>query len=474
MKSQRKTTAGPIEGKIPPQAIELEQAVLGAIMIEPACLPVAMGLVSEFVFYKDQHQKIFSACKQLYDRSQPVDILTVTEKLRENECLDLVGGPYYVSKLTRDITSGLNVETHCRIILERYMKREIIHSSQVSINMAYDEVMDPFDCVEALEHSLQSIHEIMASGGNMLPVNRIVDDVEAEARKREDHFKNGHCTGIPTGIKQLDKLTAGWQKGELIILAGRPSMGKTALMLHHAISSKANVCIYSLEMPGISLVNRMILFLCDLDADKFKAGAMSASDWKEFYQAKEKLKSLPMHVDDNPVVTTRYIKSHSKLMKDRGKCDIIFVDYLQLVDMRSDQSGRNREQEVSQATRELKIIAKTLNVPVMVLAQLSRRCEMRGNKTPLLSDLRESGAIEQDADVVIFAYRPSYYDPDDQPGTGFEIIAKGRNVGVGTIPFKYNKPMTRIYDYVVSQEEAPPPAYLPYRNYTEKEEEFPF
>jgi len=144
--------------------------------------------------------------------------------------------------------------------------------------MAYDEVMDPFDCVEAIEQSLQSIHEIMASGGKMLSVNRIVDDVEAEARKREDHFKSGRCTGIPTGIKQLDKLTAGWQKGELIILAGRPSMGKTALMLHHAISSKANVCIYSLEMPCISLVNRMILFLCDLDADKFKAGAMSTSD----------------------------------------------------------------------------------------------------------------------------------------------------------------------------------------------------
>ena len=464
-------------GKIPPQAVELESAVLGAIMIDPSCVPQVMGLINIESFYKLQNQLVFKACKQLYDKAQPLDILTITEQLTRSEELEQAGGPYYVTTLTDNIYSGMNAEYHCKILIEKQMKRSIIQAAQQSLEMSFDDSTDSFDCLTALELAIVNINEIMATGGNMKHVEKLATEAETEARQRESLYKSGKCTGIPTGIKQLDKRTTGWQNGELVVLAGRPSMGKTALMLHHAISAGVNVCMYSLEMSGVSLANRLILSLADLDAERFRAGAMGPEDWKQFYTAKEKLSKLPIYVDDNAVVTTRYIKSHSKIMKDKGKCDIVFIDYLQLTDMRSDQNGRNREQEVSQAAREFKIMAKSLDIPVVLLSQLSRKCEMRANKKPLLSDLRESGAIEQDADIVIFAYRPSYYgltdsNGNDQTGIGFEIIAKGRNIGVGDIPFRHNENMTKIFDYEYSGDDQPTPP----RSYSEQEknEETPF
>lgn len=451
---QQRSTTGDISlyGKIPPQAIDVEQTVLGSLLIDRGCVPVVMGMVSVETFYKQQNQVVFTACRKLYDKSQPVDILTVTEELTKSGELELVGGPYYIATLTDNVISGENSEFHCKILLEKQIKRSVIQSVSESITMAYDDTTDAFECVARLEHSLLNINNITATGGNLVPLSSILNEVEHLARNREELYKSGKCTGIPTGIVRMDKITTGWQPGELIILAGRPSMGKTALMIHHALKSGVHACIYSLEMSSVSLVNRMILSMADLDAGRFRAGAMSEDDWREFRVAKAKLNELPIYIDDNAVVTTRYIKSHSKMMRDRGLCDMIFVDYLQLADMRSDQSGRNREQEVSQAAREFKIIAKSLDIPVMLLSQLSRECEKRSDKRPMLSDLRESGAIEQDADIVIFAYRPSYYglnspSGDSQEGLGFEIIAKGRNIGTGEIPFSHNDSMTKIWDY---------------------------
>jgi replicative DNA helicase len=462
VKSMRRTTGNLVSdigltGKVPPQAIEIEDAVLGAAMVDASCLPVIIGLISEDAFYKSSNGLIFHAIKQLYDCSRPVDILTVSEQLRSEGKLEEVGGSFYVANLMENIISGLNAEEHCRILIEKQIKRSIAKAAQQSYEMALDDTTDAFDCISVLEMSVANTNQLMASGGNMVRLNVLVDEAEKLAHNREKQYKEGKCTGIPTGIKMLDKRTTGWQNSELIILAGRPSMGKTALMLHHAMKSGVNVCIYSLEMSGVSLANRMILSMADIDVGRFRAGAMGQEDWVNFQIAKYELNKLPIYIDDNPVVTTRYIRSHSRLMRDRGKCDIIFVDYLQLADMRSDQIGRNREQEVSQATREFKIIAKTLDIPVVLLSQLSRQCEQRPDKRPMLSDLRESGAIEQDADIVIFAYRPAYYGLTDssgnsQDGIGYEIIAKGRNIGIGEITFRHNESMTKIWDYIPDEE----------------------
>jgi replicative DNA helicase len=455
MKSQKRTSDNKeslVLGKISPQYTELEEIVLGTIMVDSLTLPVAMGLLTTDSFYKIEHIEIFKACKLLYDAGTPIDIMTVTEKLRELGKLDMVGGPYSVTILTTRISSGANIEVHCRILMEKQMKRAIIQSAADCYNMAFDDSSDAFDCIDILDKELQRINAIIASGGNLQPLSRVLNNAEVEAKRREFQYKSGKCTGIETGLYQLNKLTGGFQNSELIIVAGRPSMGKTALMIHHALNAGVHVCIYSLEMQAVSLANRMILSLANLDPKRFLAGALNESDWEQFYKAKDKLSKLPIYIDDNAMVTTRYIKSHSKLMRDKGQCDIIFIDYLQLTDMRTDQHGRNREQEVSQATREFKIIAKTLNIPVVLLSQLSRESEKRGDKRPMLSDLRESGAIEQDADVVIFVFRPDYYGLKDEEGNstkgiGYEIIAKGRNIGTGVIPFRHNESMTKIWDY---------------------------
>lgn len=439
-------------GKIPPQAIDLEQVILGALLIDTQCVPVVMSLLTTESFYKDSHQLIYSSCKKLYDNGKTIDLLTVTEELRNAGKIDNVGGAYYITTLTSRIASTVNVEEYCRIVQEKYMKRLIIQNAREAERMAFDDTSDPFECLDVLERSVNSINEVVASGGNMKSTAYILQEVEQEALKRAELYKSGKCTGIRTGLKLLDIITGGWQNGELIILAGRPSMGKSALMNHHALSSGVNACIYSLEMSGVSLMDRMILSLSNIDPNKYRSGAMEPNEWDDFHQAKQTLLKVPIYIDNNPIVSTRYIKSHSKLMKDKGQCDIILVDYLQLADMRSSQQGRSREQEVSQAAREFKIIAKTLNVPVILLSQLSRACEARPDKRPMLSDLRESGAIEQDADIVIFAYRPDYYgltsaNGDSQAGIGYEIIAKGRNIGTGEVKFAHNESMTKIYEY---------------------------
>ena len=460
-------------GKIPPQALEFEEAVLGACMLESNRLSEVIGILPVEAFYKDAHQKIWQSIVTLYDSGHPVDLLTVTESLRTAGNLEYAGGPVALVNLTNGINSSANVEVHARVILEMFIKRELIRVASEVTNEAYDDTTDCFDVLGKLEHGATKINDIAAGGGTMRAVHQIMVDVEKAARRREEMYKSGRCTGIPTGIRLMDRFTAGWQNGDLVILAGRPSMGKTALMLHHAISSGVPCCIYSLEMSEISLVNRLVLSMCDLEASKFRAGAMGAEDWEKFYKAKSALSEMPIYIDENPQSSTRYIKSHSKMMKDRGACEIVFVDYLQLVDMRSDERGRNREQEVSTAAREFKIIAKSLDVPVILLSQLSRACESREDKKPRLSDLRESGAIEQDADVVIFAYRPAYYgildeEGNSQEGIGYEIIAKGRNIGIGEVPFEHNPEMTKIYDYSPDNydhykpQPLAPPANIPF------------
>lgn len=441
-------------GKIPPQAVDIEEVVLGAIMIEPVIEKV--DFLTPDVFYKSAHQLIFSAILSIYKKLTPIDILTVTEELRKNGNIDLVGGPHYITILTNKVSSSANIEFHAKILYQKYVARKLIEVCSKTIENAYNnEFNDIFDLISNIDRSLQSLTNITSKNG-MINIEKLVDKAEEEAKKRELLVKEGKFIGIPTGFHELNKVTKGWQPGDLIILASRPSMGKTSLAVYFtkiAALSGFNVNLFELEMSSVSLANKLILSECDISQSNFKSGYMSSKDWTEFNKAKYNLSKLPIYVDDNPVVNLQYVRSVSRFMKKNNNCDMIILDYLQLVDMKMDEKNRNREQEVAQASRLSKLLAKEVNVPVILLSQLSRAVETRGgDKRPILSDLRESGALEQDADIVIFVYRAAYYNKKDETGEDIEgigelLIAKHRNGPLKDIIFRHNEPMTRFYDY---------------------------
>lgn len=458
-------------GKIPPQAVDLEEAVLGALMIDNECIGEVGKLLNPAVFYKESHQLIYAAIQTLDRESNPIDILTVTNKLRETNTLEIAGGPFYIAQLTNRVASAVNTEYHVRIILQSYFKREIIRAGSTAVTVAYNDDTDVFESIAQLEEALSNINELVTAGGNMQHISTHADEAERQAVKREERRKKGLTPGIRGGIHELDRATGGWMPNNLIILAARPGMGKTALMLHfakYAATLGHPVCIYSLEMGGLSLANRMILSFADIDPEAFRNGTMSQYEWEMFRDAKQQLSKLPIYIDDNPICSMRYIKGHSAIMRKKGQCDMIMVDYLQLADMEEDgKEQRNREQDVSATTRQAKIIAKTLNVPFMLLSQLNRAVETRGGaKRPMLSDLRESGAIEQDADIVFFAYRASYYGLDkdeegnDTSGTGELICAKHRDGATFTAKFKHNPSLTQITDPNPRNETPPVNGYI--------------
>jgi replicative DNA helicase len=442
-------------GKLPPQAIDLEEAILGALMLEKNAIHEVVNILSQDAFYKEAHNTIYEAIINLYDNSRPIDILTVSNQLRNTGKLELAGGPFYITQLTSRVASSANILHHVGIVQQKYLARKIIQFSSELIGPAFSDDTDVFDLLDSADKQLSLISEISVRGGTMLHISDATQKAIKGLQGREKAYKEGRATGITTGIKEFDKLTGGWQKTFLNIIAARPGMGKTALMLHFVKSaaySGAHACIYTLEMSDESLANRMLLSMCNVDLHNFKKGSMNSFDWEEINKAQSELNKLPIYIDPNPTVSMRYIKSNSRLMKRKGKCDVIFIDYLQLVDTSSHDGNknRNREQEVAQASRQCKIIAKELDVPVVLLAQLSRKVEDRKSKIPELSDLRESGAIEQDADIVTFIYRAEYYGDDTFPdgtstsGRGGLIIAKHRDGETNNVEFNYNTSMTKI------------------------------
>lgn len=444
-------------GKIPPQAIDVEEAIIGAAMLEPEGLDVAIRMMPVDAFYREANQIVFQAILDLYRANTTVDILTVTEKLRKSGNLEAVGGPIYVANLTANIISSINIETHCKIVLQKYFQRKLITIGSEIVRDGYDDTSDVFELLEKADHDLQKIGEIAAAGSDGVHIAYLVEESRKSLRHREEMVKQGKMTGVATGIIDLNIKTNGWQKSNLIIWASRPGMGKSAVMLKEAKEAAKvgiPVCIYSLEMDAIKLTDRLILSECGIEPEKFRSGWMTDEDWQQFEIAADAMKSLPIYVDDNPIVSMRYIKSHARMMQKKGRCGMIMIDYLQLADMRSEGPGRTREQEVAQASRDAKIIAKSLDVPVHLLAQLSRAVERRGgDMRPQLSDLRESGAIEQDADIVIFIHRPEYYgiecdgEGNSTRGAGEFIIAKNRDGALGIVPFRYNPSLTKIWDY---------------------------
>ncbi|AMM52536.1 DNA helicase [Rufibacter sp. DG15C] len=441
-----KQTMSPGLGKLPPQALELEEAVLGALMLEKDALTAVIDLLKPQSFYKDAHQRIFKAILSLFDKSEPIDILTVTQELREQGELEFVGGAFYVTQLTTRVNSAANIEFHARIITEAAIKRDLISISSEVLGRAYEDTTDVFDLLDSTEAKLFEVSEsnIRKNFDDMQSLmHKAIKELEAKKSQKEG------LTGVPSGFNALDRVTSGWQQSDLVILAARPAMGKTAFvvsaMRNAAVDFGKGVAIFSLEMSSIQLVNRLISAEAELEGEKIKKGNLADYEWTQLNHKITKLSQAPIFIDDTPGLSIRELRTKCRRLKAQHDIQMIIIDYLQLMSGNTEgKGGGNREQEIASISRALKQLAKELSVPVIALSQLSRAVETRGgDKKPMLSDLRESGSIEQDADMVLFLYRPEYYgiteDEMGNPtqGVGEVIIAKHRNGEVGSVALKF-------------------------------------
>jgi replicative DNA helicase len=445
-------TTLPDFGKVPPQANDMEEAVLGAVMLEKEAVITILDILKPESFYREAHQKIFKAISDLSSREFPVDLYTVTEELRSHHELDSVGGPVYLTQLTSKVVSAANVDYHARIVAQKYIQRELIRVSTEIQTRSFD---DTYDVTELLDYSENALFQI-AEGNikrEVAPINVVIKEAIREieeAGKREDAL-----VGTPSGFTKLDRLTSGWQKSELIIIAARPSMGKTAFALsmarNMAIDHGKNVAIFSCEMSSIQLVNRLIIAETDIPGDKIKNGRLSEEEWKQLDTRIKKLVQAPIFIDDTPAISIFELRAKCRRLMAQHKLDIVIVDYLQL--MSGPENAGSREQEVSNISRSLKSIAKELNIPILALSQLNRSVEMRGGtKRPLLSDLRESGAIEQDADMVVFIHRqdkfgiPTFEDGSSTKGIAEIILAKNRNGPVDDVRLRFREEKAQFVD----------------------------
>lgn len=440
-----------VYGKVPPQAKDLEEAVLGAIMLEKSAFDTIVEILRPECFYVEAHQRIYRAMQSLANKSQPIDILTVAEELRFKEELEMVGGAYYVTRLTNAVVSSAHIEAHSRIILQKFIQRELIRISGEIIGDAYEDSTDVFDLLDDAESKLFEITN------NHLRKNfDTIDSVLVKTIQRiEDlRHKNEDVTGVPSGFTHLDKITFGWQNSDLIILAARPAVGKTAFALNLARnavmhpSKSTPVALFSLEMSAGQLVQRILAAESEIWLEKIARGKLEEHEMKQLYaRGIQRLAQAPLFIDDTPALNIFELRAKCRRLKNKHNIGLIIIDYLQLMSGTGENRSSNREQEISNISRNLKGLAKELNVPIIALSQLSRAVEQRGSKDggakiPQLSDLRESGAIEQDADMVMFLYRPEYYDittnadGENTKGLTEVKIAKHRNGVLDTVKLK--------------------------------------
>ena len=434
------------KGKLPPQAIDLEEVVLGAMMIDKKGVDEVIDILSSDVFYKQQHQHIFEAIHMLFENSEPVDLLTVSSQLKKNATLELAGGEFYLVQLTQKVSSSAHIEFHARITLQKYIQRSLIKISNEIIEESYDETTDVFDLLDTAESKLYEITQ-----GNIKRSSETAQQLVIQAKKKIQEIANREgLSGIPSGFDKVDKLTSGWQPSDLIIIAARPGMGKTALTLsmarNVAVEHNIPVAFFSLEMSSVQLITRLISSETGLSSEKLRTGNLEKHEWEQLNVKVNGLEKAPLFIDDTPSLSIFDLRAKARRLSSQHGIKLIMIDYLQLMTAGGSQKGGNREQEISTISRNLKALAKELNVPVIALSQLSRAVETRGgSKRPLLSDLRESGAIEQDADIVSFIYRPEYYkieewdDEERSPteGQGEFIVAKHRNGGLDEIRLKF-------------------------------------
>ncbi|GER60953.1 replicative DNA helicase [Patiriisocius marinus] len=434
------------KGKIPPQAVELEEVVLGAMMIDKKGVDEVIDILSTDAFYKVAHQHIFDAINTLFHESQPIDLLTVSQQLKKAQQLEVAGGEFYLVQLTQKVSSSAHIEFHARIILQKYIQRSLIKISSEIIEDSYDETTDVFDLLDQAESKLYDVTQ-----GNLKRSSETASDLVRQAKERIQDIANKEgLSGIPSGFTEVDKLTSGWQPSDLIIIAARPGMGKTALTLsmarNMAVEHNVPVAFFSCEMSSVQLITRLISSETGLSSEKLRTGNLEQHEWEQLNVKVKGLEKAPLFIDDTPSLSIFDLRAKARRLASQHGIKIIMIDYLQLMTAGGTKGGGNREQEISTISRNLKALAKELNVPVIALSQLSRAVETRGgSKRPLLSDLRESGAIEQDADIVSFIYRPEYYkidewdDDEHSPteGQGEFIVAKHRNGGLDEIRLRF-------------------------------------
>ncbi|CDN41506.1 replicative DNA helicase [Paenibacillus sp. P22] len=426
--------------RVPPQNTEAEQAVLGAVLLQAEALITAMEKIRPEDFYLNQHQIVFEAMIELGENNQPIDLVTLTAYLSDRQQLDEVGGVSYLAKLATVVPTAANVEYYAQIVEEKSMLRRLIRTATTIVSDGYGASDDIGLMLSEAESRIMEIANRRSSSGFVS-----IRDVLMEVFERVEflYTNKGGSTGIPSGFVDLDKMTSGFQRNDLIIVAARPSVGKTAFALNIAqnvgVRSRETVAIFSLEMSAAQLVQRMVCAESNVDAGRMRTGFLEGDDWEKLTMAIGALSEAEIYIDDTPGITVSDIRAKCRRLKKERNLGMILIDYLQLIQGRG-KSGENRQQEVSEISRTLKQIARELEVPVIALSQLSRGVEQRQDKRPMMSDLRESGSIEQDADIVAFLYRDDYYDKETEKKNIIEIIiAKQRNGPVGTVELAFLK-----------------------------------
>lgn len=444
-------------GKVPPQARELEEAVLGAIMMEKGAFDVVSETLRSECFYVDAHQRIFRACVALSEKDLPIDILTVCEQMKLTEELEMVGGPYQITRLTNAVLSSAHIETHARIVMQKFVQREMIRISTEILGQAYEESTDIFDLMDSAEDKLYQItNSFLKSNYTEMgtALKEAIDRIDMLRSQKEE------ISGVPSGFPSLDKVTFGWQKTDLVILAARPAVGKTAFALNLARNAcmhptkPTGVAFFSLEMGAAQLVQRVLSAESEVWMEKISRGRMTDAEYQQLHsRGVAPLESANLYIDDSAALNIFEFRAKARRLVNKNGVGLIIIDYLQLMSGNTERGG-NREQEISSISRGLKQLAKELKVPIIALSQLSRAVEGRkeSKNVPQLSDLRESGAIEQDADMVMFIYRPSYHDINaDENGESNKRltqirIAKHRNGALETINLESHLEIQKFYD----------------------------
>lgn len=443
------------ESRVPPQNMEAEQAVLGAILLEAEALITSMERLRAEDFYSVSHQRIFEVMVALGEDGEPIDLVTLTARLQDLGQLDEVGGVSYLAKLAGAVPTAANVEYYAQIVEEKSMLRRLIRTATQIVSSGYATEDDVGVLLGDAERRIMELSQNRSSSGFIS-----IRDVLMEVFERVEFLYNhrGGTTGIPSGFVDLDKMTAGFQRNDLIILAARPSVGKTAFALNVAqnvaVRAGESVAIFSLEMSAAQLVQRMVCAESNVDATRMRTGELKGDDWEKLSMAIGSLSEAQIYIDDTPGITVADIRAKCRRLKKEKGLGMILIDYLQLIQGRG-KAGENRQQEVSEISRTLKMIARELEVPVIALSQLSRGVEQRQDKRPMMSDLRESGSIEQDADIVAFLYRDDYYDKETEKKNIIEIIiAKQRNGPVGTVELVFLKQFNKFVNLNHSHAEA--------------------
>lgn len=441
-----------MENRIPPQNLEAEQAVLGAILLDGDALVTAMERINSDDFYRTAHQLIFEAMIEIAEANEPVDLVTLTARLQDKQQLEDVGGLSYLSELANAVPTAANIDYYAQIVEEKSMLRRLIRAATQIVSNGYTGGEEVGQLLSDAEQRIQEISQ-RRSGGGFVAIRDVLMEV---FDKVEFLYTNkGSSTGIKSGFHDLDKMTSGFQRSDLIIVAARPSVGKTAFSLNIAqnvgVREKETVAIFSLEMGAAQLVQRMICAEANVDAGRIRTGFLEPDDWEKLTMAIGSLSEANIYIDDSPSVTVADIRAKCRRLQKEKGLGMILIDYLQLIQGRG--RGDNRQQEVSEISRTLKQIARELNVPVIALSQLSRGVEQRQDKRPMMSDLRESGSIEQDADIVAFLYRDDYYNQDTEKKNIIEIIiAKQRNGPVGTVELAFLKNYNKFVSLSHQQE----------------------